>query len=348
MNERTPLLSIEPLTDVRRQRIKRAVFDQLEAVQTHPPRAVTFRPDGRTGHRRRVWLAGALGAAALILALLLLRRDDDAATTRPRAAALLPGSLDSSRIVTGEDDSTLDIGTAVLTAHAHSALVVSGDESQGLLVVLERGGVTCRVTPRPQGAPFRIRAGEVQVSVTGTEFTVERRGEGARVAVAQGSVEIRAGGQIRRISAGDEWTSVTPEPYSEPSAPPPLAELDPTPAQASAHPPRKRHTRKPSERASQPPAAAAPGVSDAPPSAKERFNEAAQMERTAPARSAALYRELVRDGGSWAKPALFALGRLQYERGAHDEARKLLNRYVQRYPSDANAQMARTLLDRLR
>jgi hypothetical protein len=193
----------------------------------------------------------------------------------------------------------------------------------------------------------------------GTVFSVWRQGEAARVAVTRGVVELHYRGATRRLGAGESW------------APPGVEGADAGQgADAGVHagvhgndaedqsPPKPRqppelaeHTREPKRRDSpDKPRTEPAGKTRAPvsrPPAKERYETAARLERSNPERSIELYAELVAEGGAWAATALFAQGRLEYERGRTDEARKLLERYLRRHRTGANAQVARKLLEEL-
>jgi TolA-binding protein len=78
------------------------------------------------------------------------------------------------------------------------------------------------------------------------------------------------------------------------------------------------------------------------------FEQATAMERTDPARASELYRTLEAGADSWAQNALYARGRLEASRGNHAEARRLLGRYLERFPRGSNAEDARAVLKRLR
>jgi hypothetical protein len=128
------------------------------------------------------------------------------------------------------------------------------------------------------------------------------------------------------------------------SGPPPVPDFpdDPAPAGQPA--------------LSRPPAggagAAAPlpaaGARAAAPSPRDQFEAAARLEASQPARAIELYRQVAASGSAWAPNALYALARLDADRGDAAEARRLLQEYLLRYPRGANAQDARELLDRLR
>jgi TolA-binding protein len=78
------------------------------------------------------------------------------------------------------------------------------------------------------------------------------------------------------------------------------------------------------------------------------FERAAALERRDPAQASQLYRSLESGSDSWAKNALYARARLEASRGNHGEARRLLERYIDRFPRGENAEDARAVLERLR
>jgi hypothetical protein len=82
------------------------------------------------------------------------------------------------------------------------------------------------------------------------------------------------------------------------------------------------------------------------PTAKQRYEQAERLEATDPVRAISLYQDLVQEGGPWAPTALFAQARLELDRGRRAQARALLQTYLRRYPTGANAAMARRLLER--
>jgi hypothetical protein len=104
--------------------------------------------------------------------------------------------------------------------------------------------------------------------------------------------------------------------------------------------------------AAAPPAASAPAALAAPPmpaapSAQDQYESAARIEKTRPEDAAALYRQVASGGTPWAQSALFALGRLEADRGHTEGARRLLEDYLARYPRGLNADDARVLLQRM-
>jgi hypothetical protein len=97
------------------------------------------------------------------------------------------------------------------------------------------------------------------------------------------------------------------------------------------------------------PPAADPTPLPAPePTAQSKYEAAAQLERTDPARALRLYTDLAQGSDAWAQNALYAAGRLQADRGARTDAARLLEEYLRRFPRGSNAQDARALRESLR
>jgi hypothetical protein len=187
-------IPVEPLSEARVTRIGRALFEQLdrnECVDVPLPGGPV-----RAGRWRRLGFAS--GMTAVILGCLGIG-----------FAALRHGGVDASsppaRIMTGVADSHVVVGNSWLDVAPESAVVVSGDDEHGVLVVLDRGSVTCDVAPRAGRPPFVIRAGITLVRVVGTRLTVTRSGDSARVEVTHGTVEVSAEGQTALVHDGESW-----------------------------------------------------------------------------------------------------------------------------------------------
>ncbi len=352
-------LEIEPLNDARWSRIEKSLFDKMDRegeVDMATPMPEEVRP-------RRAWKGITFGALALAAAVLLV-----VIGVRMWPGASVVAS-NPSRIVTGSSDSHLALGESSIDVGPESALLVSGDDARGLLVVVDRGKVTCEVAPRAGRPAFVVQAGDVRVRVVGTRFTVVRTGDAVKVDVAHGVVEVSAHGTTTMVRAGEVWpagtTASIAAPTSDPIAQAPVA-MAPTPTVSADDPATSPNNTKPANGSKRAPAATAPTsrpsapVTDdpfpapttepppAPPSPRQLYEQAAQLERSDPSRALGIYRQLAAAGGAWGMNALFAQGRLEADRGNRGEARRLLNEYLSRYPRGPNAADARALLDRLK
>jgi hypothetical protein len=338
MNEPSPELEhvevdVEPLGDPRWARIERGMFAKLEQPV-----------DGSGGARRRGWIAGAVAAAAVAAAALLLVGGTGGPLAHERAS-------DPVRLVTTGSPSSFTVGESSLWIQPSSLVLVSGDDEHGIDVVLDRGTVTCQVAPRRGRPPFVVDAGEVRVRVVGTRFTVARGASETSVDVDHGVVEVAVGGMVTVLHDGEHWPATAPA-VTAPTVPAPSVALPVEVPEASAsRVPVPTHAHATNAPALAPPpaltpapSALAPALAPAPPSPQRVFESAARIERTRPDEAAARYRELAAGGTAWAASALFALGRLEADRGRQPEAKRALEDYLARYPQGLNAADARNLL----
>ena len=358
-------LEIEPLNDARWSRIEKSLFERLdrrdEPLAAPPPESEVAPV---RSWRAKGFAIGALALAAAVLLVVVGVRMWPSPSPRSVVAA------NPSRIVTGASDSHLALGESSIDVGPESALVVSGDDARGLVVVLDRGKVTCEVAPRGARPAFIVQAGDVRVRVIGTRFTVTRvHGEArdtAKVEVAHGVVEVSAHGTTTMVRAGETWPAGTTADLSVVPTNAPLAQA-PTPSVSAddpAQPKPSNGAKRPAPNATSttprpsapvtndpytaPTPTTEPAVVPPPPSPRQLYEQAAQLESRDPSRALAIYRELAAAGGAWGMNALFAQGRLQADRGNRGEARRLLNDYLSRYPRGPNAADARALLDRLK
>jgi transmembrane sensor len=89
-----------------------------------------------------------------------------------------------------------------LTLGAASAASVAFTEGARRIVL--HGGRAHFDVSRDPARPFVVAAGRGEARVLGTVFQVARAGDGARIAVAEGRVEVAASGGRTRLAAGDE------------------------------------------------------------------------------------------------------------------------------------------------
>jgi hypothetical protein len=359
-------VEVDPWSDGRWSRVERELFDKIEgsdaeAAALERPRAV----------RRRVALAGAFAAVAVAAAVVLLL---------PPAGILR--SSERMRVVTTDSASEVTVGESSLFVAPRSLVMVSGDDEHGVDVVLDRGSVTCEVAPRRGRPAFVVDAGDVRVRVVGTRFTVAREGADASVVVDHGVVEVSASGKVIVMHDGERWRQPSgpggPEsgivPVSPPAAaasasavplqrevpqgasqapgPPPRASLaTPSRARAAALVAPPAASTEETSRDRHPPADETFSASEAPTvpptSAQAAYEAAARIEKMRPDDAASLYRQVIVGDTAWTPSAMFALGRLEAERGQRQEATGLLREYLARYPHGINADDARALLQRM-
>ena len=206
MKKRTPT-PIPPLGDAAIARIERGLFAALDARPPEPARA--------SGARRR-GLAFALAGVAAAVALFAVREGRRGETLPARAA----------QISTTTSGSRIALAGATLEVAPQSAVSFGGARDGSVVVVLDRGTVTCEVAPRSKRAPFIVEAGATRVTVIGTRFSVHRVGEHATVSVDHGLVEVADTNMTELVHAGERYRPGEPvmrealvsEAQAEPSA----------------------------------------------------------------------------------------------------------------------------------
>ena len=211
--------------------------------------------------------------------------------------------------VTLVDGSKVSLGS-------RTELLVRGSQPSRVALSLTRGKVECDVTHRAERR-FTVVAGDVEVRVVGTKFTVQRTsGDNPRVEVSvlRGVVEVtskRRPGTVARVAAGQSWIQ-SPEPSAPAaSAPPPSGPL-PAPAVGDSPPAPSSGEKRDTQ-----PAAPAASLLVPGPSARELFEKAGESRRSGDARAAAhAYEELLRlhPRDARASLAAFELGRLRMDR----------------------------------
>jgi hypothetical protein len=331
-------VQVQPLSEQRWSRIERSLFARHQAELL----AGNTRPGPtRLGGRWLAHWAILASAVALLTLAFVVVRGSFQRTLEPQQ---IP-----SRITTGDDVSHLALPGVSLDLKPQSTVVIGPETSQGMLIVVDRGGLACEVAPRVEGAPLIVQAGGVRVRVIGTRFSVSRRDDNVRVEVEHGVVEVSEAGRTVRVSAGQSWSAphkTTSEPTVQPAP-----SLAPTaqPSSFSARPEARGKNltqRNPPVTSAGREQAARP---EPPASTPQRtFEEAARLEARDPARAAALYASLEAGRDVWAQNALYARGRLLASRGNAALARQLLTRYLSSFPHGTNADDARAVLGRLR
>jgi len=203
-------LPVEPLDEDRLVRIERRVVAGYGDAMARGQ---------RTGARWVVpALAGAAVAAALAAALVWKLRPAREVTGPAIAAAPM-------RFEAAATGARVDLGDATLDVTPGAAFVVTRPTcdhdpawaraveacptgTSGVLVALDGGRVEFAVESRKGRAPLVVRAGDVDVVVVGTHFSVER-GEAVTVAVTEGVVRVSRGGAEVRVAAGQQWSAPT-------------------------------------------------------------------------------------------------------------------------------------------
>ncbi len=265
---------------------------------------------------RLPWVAGGslLVAAAASLALWL-------ASNTTTKSAKAPAAESVSEVFTGESSTEVRIAGATVEVQPYSEVTV---EQKGAEIAfhLRDGGIRLDVDPRDHRQPATVVAGDVRIEVVGTEFAVYRNANETQVVVYEGLVAVNLRGTRDLVKAGERWQSSTRTQITPLSVEAePEAEL---PAATTAQNHQAKRTERPSTRA--------------------LFEEAATKEHTESAEALRLYRLAAKGSGPWAANALFAQARLLLAEGRSEKAKTLLLRYLDRFPSGANATDVQSLL----
>ena len=209
-------VSAQPVPHVDWAKVEQGLFERLEREAVRP-----------VVRRRPAWaplVAVAAGAATIAAAAAVMmhvrvpqareQARADADPVRIHASQrLASGAIDATTLRNGDrivaDASALTVshpGHATWTLAGSSSVVV---ERTGPVILLElqSGMLRAEVVPRPDIESFAVRVGDTVVSVHGTIFTVEKRGDRALVQVQRGSVQV---GPRSRFGHGAGWLMVAP------------------------------------------------------------------------------------------------------------------------------------------
>lgn len=332
---------LEPLDDERLVRLERAVVSGAPAPA--PPRA-----------RRSTaawWLIGATLVMAAAVGLWLARRP--AAPDRDRTVAghgvpapvALTPSADGAPVVVvaGAGGAHVDLGDARIDATPMTSLTATRPDG-GVLVELTVGSVELDVDKRGARPPLVVRAGDVDVVVVGTHFTVRRPADGGpvEVDVREGLVQVVRGAVTTAVAAGQAWSATTGQVVAldrRTTAPP-----APTIAAATTD---KRPVRAAGSAngggSGARPAVAGSGDAGDLGAAIRRQPVAAgiALGSATPAAALAMLRQRVTAHGEEAAAALYGMARLQaLTLGKTDDALRSIDAYVRRFPRGAEIEDA--------
>jgi ferric-dicitrate binding protein FerR (iron transport regulator) len=187
----------------------------------------------RALRRRWLWGAGALVAAAAAFLLWQALAPTPSAGAKPiaevsplgRGTTLRSGGRtvplkEPTRVGAGDTIETASDGGAALQLSSRSSLLleratalqVQGD-AQTERFALTRGAFSAHVARLTAGRRFIVDTPDAQVEVRGTQFQLrvleERQACGSdsrtRLEVSEGVVEVRASGQVSRVTVGQVW-----------------------------------------------------------------------------------------------------------------------------------------------
>jgi hypothetical protein len=314
-----------PVSEARRERVERQLFQQLAAVRVADRAEAVIPPVKK--QRPVVWFAFAGAAVAAALIGLFITRDGGPGgqTVAPPSRVVTPVGGES-RFMIGRE--------AVVDAKSDTSVEWQQGHDGAITLTLQRGTVDCQVHPRQGRPPFKVISGDVTVIVVGTRFTVTRT-PSPRVDVAHGRVRLEAPGGTWSIEAGESWTPISVTAIEEVTDDAvPVAEPHP---EIAMEPVKVTRAKKPTPAPVAAPAKAEPIE---PPAtrelAKEAYRAAQRLEVSDPKLAAANYRAIARgkDPG-WAATALVALAELSLKQGDAKAALDALDEHSREFPRSA-------------
>jgi len=187
----TGRIPVEPLDEERLTRIERNVVAGAAEMAARPVRAPRLSPA----------LAFAAAAVVAIGAGVAGWKLRGGGAPPQVAAAPFEVRTDGQR-------TTLDIGDARIESDPATAFTIARPAG-GVLVTLARGKVALDVAKRGERPALVVQAGDTEVVVVGTRFSVDY-GDGTGdvdVQVTEGVVRVVRQQQETRVAAGQAWTS---------------------------------------------------------------------------------------------------------------------------------------------
>ena len=205
LKDRVP---VEPLDDIQLTNIERRVVLAASELGGSRP----LRAPARFG-----WALGAAAVTAVVAGgagwMLHARTARSTvahltATGTGAAGTTTAGTTSPVAITTDATGSTLDIGDAVIASDPDTAFAVTRPDGK-VLIAMTRGRVELEVAKRGQRPPLIVHAGDTDVIVVGTHFSVDY-GDGTGgvdVHVTEGVVRVERARQVVRVMAGSAWTA---------------------------------------------------------------------------------------------------------------------------------------------
>ncbi len=188
-------IPVEPLSDERMTNIERnIVVAATDAAQT-----------SRAPARGNTWLGFAIIAATMVAVGVTSWKLASSKVPAPVVAVESPIHVDTT------EGTKLDIGDARIASDPGTTFVVTRPAG-GVLVEMARGKVELEVGKRGARPPLIVRAGETDVVVVGTRFSVDY-GDGTGdviVIVTEGAVNVMkrsAPESAVRVAMGQAWTT---------------------------------------------------------------------------------------------------------------------------------------------
>ncbi len=192
-------IPVEPLDDERLTRIERRV------VAGAADAAIRGQRLRAPGGALRVLIAAAAIAAAGVVGWAMRGAPASEPVAGPAPPRAVPAAPEV-HVETAPQRSVVDIGDARIESDPDTAFAVTRPGG-GVLIAVARGKVELEVGKRGDRPPLVVRAGDTDVVVVGTRFSVDY-GDGSGdvdVRVTEGVVRVVHGPEETRVAAGQRW-----------------------------------------------------------------------------------------------------------------------------------------------
>ncbi len=186
---------VEPLSDERLTNIERKVVAGAADAMAAGSSSSIFWRESRWG-----MFAFAAVTIVLVAGAGLVGWKLRGGTEQPVVAEAAPLTIESDTKAT-----TIDIGDAKIASELGTRFTVTRPGS-GVMISMAQGKVGLEVGKRGNRDPLIVRAGDTDVIVVGTQFTVDFDGhDNVDVRVTEGVVKVVRKGDEARVAAGQAW-----------------------------------------------------------------------------------------------------------------------------------------------
>lgn len=299
---------IEELSELTWKRVEGQLIETLsleEEVEN------SSRTSGRRS-KRLLWalLSGAGLVAAAAFLLIHYSSPDSPESSDAVAREQEKGTVDTKRVQ--EENALVSTHEEVLALEIGTASVEIAANSS--LTVAEKGDVVSLslqaggLSVNVEKGEVVVQAGVVKIRAQNSSFSVYRTELGSDIEVVRGMLTVQNGDNEFVLRAKAHW----PEPKEDVS----ISSVESV-------------TKDGGTQAKSP---------------RALFEEGQRMEASRPKSAIVAYRKAWAQSGPWAANALYAHARLEAARGNWAKAKRLVGKYLGRFPKGANAQDAKQLL----
>jgi len=201
----------QDLDDLTWKRIDNAVNNRIAQESIQSAAALPFNQRFHSWIRATVWAVVGAACALFIyinVGLPPIPLPENTALPIAPIVSVKASPQVGDVLTTGTESRHVQIAAAKLTMEPASVVRVATQSPTGTVLELVAGKVDFNVAPRKKGRIFQVRAGDVSVTVKGTQFSVERTTEGTvHVSVTHGLVSVQRNNEPETLLAAGEHLS---------------------------------------------------------------------------------------------------------------------------------------------